>query len=155
MPAFKQPNDSATLRDKALAMRVIVACTLAFFVTSAPAFAECVTVKYRGSPPAWSPVCLDTFKCTETPQSSFVREICYDAKKSYMLIKLNETWYHYCSVDSESVAHLIKGTPIDDKEPSVGRNYNKTFRSHGSVHGPFDCRDHPVPAYPECSCKAG
>jgi hypothetical protein len=131
-------------------VRIVAACILVFFAASAPVFAECVTVKYRDTP-----VCLGTFQCAETPQSSFVREICYDAAKSYMLIKLNETWYHYCSVDPESVANLIKGTPVDDKEPSVGRNYNKKFRSHGTVRGPFDCRDHPAPAYPECSCKAG
>jgi hypothetical protein len=125
-------------------MRIVAACILAFFAAIAPAFAECVTVKYRDTP-----VCLDTFKCTETPQSSFVREICYDAAKSYMLIKLNETWYHYCSVDPDAVGNLIKGTPIDDKEPSVGRYYNYTFRSHGSERGQVDCRDHPAPGYPD------
>lgn len=127
-------------RVRASAVRIIAACLLAFFATSAPAFDECVTVKYRDTP-----VCLDTFECTKTPQSSFVREVCYDAAKSYMLIKLNETWYHYCSVDPASVANLLKGSPIDNEEPSVGRNYNKNFRSHGQAHGPFDCRDHPVP----------
>jgi hypothetical protein len=131
-------------------VRIVAACVLAFFAASAPAFAECVTVKYRDTA-----VCLDTFKCTETPQSSFVREICYDAAKTYMLIKLNETWYHYCSVDPASIKNLIEGTPIDDKDPSVGRNYNKNFRSHGATHGPFDCRDHPAPDYPACACKAG
>jgi hypothetical protein len=131
-------------------VRIIAACALAFFATSAPAFAECVTVKYRDTP-----VCLDTFECTETPQSSFVREICFDAAKSFILIKLKETWYQYCSVDRASVANLIKGSPVDNKEPSVGRYYNRYFRSNGSVHGPFDCRDHPAPDYPGCSCKAG
>jgi hypothetical protein len=133
---------------RGVTVRIVAACTLAFFAASAPAFAECVTVKYRGAP-----VCLDTFECTKIPQSSFVREVCYDAAKSYMLIKLNETWYHYCSVDRASVTDLIKGAPVDNK-PSVGCNYNEKFRSHGAVYGPFDCRDHPVPAYPECSCKA-
>jgi KTSC domain len=118
---------------RASAVRIIAACTLAFFAIITPAFAECVTVKYRDTP-----VCLDTFECTETPQSGFVREVCFDAAKSYMLIKLNDTWYHYCSVDRASVDHLLKG-------PSVGRNYNQDFRSHGPVHGPFDCRDHPAP----------
>ena len=131
-------------------MRIIAACILTFSVASAPAFAECVTVKYRDTP-----VCLDTFKCTETPQSSFVREICFDAAKSYMLIKLKEVWYQYCSVNPASVDDLLKGSPIDNKPPSIGRNYNENFRSHGPVHGPFDCRDHPVPDYPACSCKAG
>jgi hypothetical protein len=124
-------------------VRIIVACVLAFSATGAQAFAECVTVKYGDTP-----VCLDTFECTKTPQSSFVREICFDAAKSYMLIKLKETWYHYCLLDRASVADLLKG-------PSVGHNYNETFRSRGPVHGPFDCWDHPIPNYPECSCKTG
>ena len=33
--------------------------------------AECVTVKYRDTT-----VCLDSFACTDTPQSSFVRRVC-------------------------------------------------------------------------------
>ena len=99
------------------------------------AFTECVSIKYRDTP-----VCLDAFVCTEIHQSSFVREICYDATKSYMLIKLNETWYHYCAVDRASVDNLIHAS-------SVGRYYNNYFRSQGLVHGPFDCRDNPVPIY--------
>jgi hypothetical protein len=100
------------------------------------ASADCVTVKYRNTP-----VCLNSFTCTETPQSSFVRQICYDASKSYMLIRLNDTWYHYCAVDRGSVDNLIHAN-------SVGTYYNQSFRSHGLVHGPFDCRDRPVPDYP-------
>jgi hypothetical protein len=99
------------------------------------AAAECVTVKYRDGQ-----VCLDTFKCSETSRSSFVRAICYDASKAYMLINLNGTWYHYCSVDGASVSKLVNAE-------SIGRYYNQYFRSRGSVHGPFDCRDHPVPQY--------
>jgi hypothetical protein len=101
-----------------------------------PALAECIVVKYRDTP-----VCLQSFVCTETPQSSFVREVCFDAAKSYMLIKLNDTWYHYCAVDRVSVENLLKADP-------VGTYYNQAFRSRGPVHGPFDCRDHPVPDYP-------
>jgi KTSC domain-containing protein len=95
-----------------------------------PAFAECVTtIKYRDTP-----VCLDTFACIETPQSRFVREICYDAAKSYMLIKLNDTWYHYCAVDRASVYYLIHAG-------SIWTYYNWNFRSNGPSHGPFDCTD--------------
>ena len=97
--------------------------------------APCVPIKYRDTP-----VCLDSFVCTETPQSSFVRQICYDAAKSYMLIKLNDTWYHYCAVERTSVDNLVHAS-------SVGTYYNQHFRSQGLVHGPFDCRDHPVPDY--------
>jgi hypothetical protein len=102
---------------------------------SGSGLADCVTIKYRDTQ-----VCLNTFTCTETLQSSFVREICYDATKSYMLIKLNETWYHYCAVDRVSVDNLIHAS-------SVGTYFNQNFRSQGPVHGPFDCRDRPVPDY--------
>src|ERR1700730_14412253 len=92
-----------------LAAHVLGAVLLTILgVGSSPASADCVTVKYRDTP-----VCLNTFACTETPQSSFVRTICYDAAKSYMLIKLNDTWYHYCAVDSTSVGNLVHA-------PSVG-----------------------------------
>jgi len=97
-----------------------------------PVLAECVAVKYRDTL-----VCLDTFVCTETPQDSVVREVCFDAAKYYMLIKLDKTWYHYCSVDHASVGNLIKA-------PSIYNYYKQHFRSHGSVHGPIDCRGHPV-----------
>jgi hypothetical protein len=70
-----------------------------------------------------------------------VRNICYDAANSYMLIKLNDTWYHYCAVDRTSVDNLVHAT-------SVGSYYNQRFRSQGPVHGPFDCRDHFIPDYP-------
>jgi KTSC domain len=102
---------------------------------SGSALAECITIKYRDTP-----VCLNTFTCTETPQSSFVREICYDATKSYMLVKLNETWYHYCSVDPASVDNLVHAA-------SVGSYFNNNLRSRGQIHGPFDCRDHAPPSY--------
>jgi len=114
---------------------VLLLVPMLFAADNAFAFAQCVTVKYRGTP-----VCLDTFACTETPQSSFVREICYDAAKSYMLIKLNETWYHYCAVDRTSIENLVHAS-------SVGTYYNQRFRSQGPIHGSFDCRDHPAPDY--------
>jgi hypothetical protein len=113
-----------------------IAIVLLAQLASSQALAECVPVKYRETP-----VCLDSFVCTETPQSSFVRSVCFDAAKFYMLIKLNDTWYHYCAVDRVSVENLLKAN-------SVGTYYNQAFRSHGPVHGPFDCRDHPAPDYP-------
>jgi len=109
--------------------------TIIVTLTYQNAAAECVTVKYRETP-----VCIDKFACVDTPRSSFVRSVCYDEVKSYMLIKLRDTWYHYCSVDAASVKNLVSAD-------SVGRYYNGHFRSRGATHGPFDCRDHPVPSY--------
>ena len=71
-----------------------------------------------------------------TPNSSFVRQVCYDPPKRFMAIKLKETWYPYCEVDAASVQALLSAT-------SIGAHYNQYFRSKmDGTHGPFDCRDH-------------
>ena len=90
--------------------------------------AETVCVKYGA--------CLDLapFHCTATPQSSFVRRVCYDAANAYMVIQLKAVWYHYCGIDPTTVEELLTAD-------SVGRVYN------GSVKGNFDCRLTPPPRY--------
>jgi hypothetical protein len=93
----------------------------------ATASAETVDVKYRG------PVDLKPLACADT-QSSFVNRVCYDSANSYMLIQLQQTWYHYCSIDNGMVEALKSAT-------SVGRYYNS------NIKGRFDCRTKPVPAY--------
>jgi len=92
------------------------------------ATAETVEVKYRG------PVDLKPFACSDNIRSSFVNRICYDKSKSYMLIKLQATWYHYCAIDDGTVTALKSAE-------SVGRYYNN------NIKGRFDCRTNPVPLY--------
>ncbi len=58
---------------------------------------ETVDVKYRGS------VELSPFACSTVDRSSFIRRVCYDAAHSYMIVKLKETYYHYCDIDSTTV----------------------------------------------------
>lgn len=72
------------------------------------------------------------------------------ATKSYLVIKLNDVWYHYCEVDNASFKNITTAN-------SVGSYYNQNFPLHGAVHGPFDCRDHPVPTFPGASgrCHSG
>src|SRR5262245_55866849 len=97
-----------------------------------------VCVKYGPCP-------LDTssFSCTDTPRSSFIRRVCYDAPKSFMIIKLNEVWYPYCQIDGATVQQLLTAE-------SAGTFYNANIRSRrDGTHGPFDCRDHPMPEYPQ------
>jgi KTSC domain len=98
----------------------------------ATANAETVDVKYRG------PIDLKSFTCTNTV-SSFVNRVCYDKEKSYMLILLKNSWYHYCEIDAETVAALISAE-------SVGRFFNANIKSTGK-DGPFDCRTHKIPTY--------
>ena len=67
---------------------------------------------------------------------------CYDAPKHFMVIKIKETWYPYCAIDGATVQALITAA-------SVGTFYNQVIRSRpDGSHGPFDCRDHPIPIYP-------
>ena len=89
-----------------LALRLVPIMLFVFAADSAFTFAPCVTVKYRDRL-----ICLDAFVCNVAPQSSFVRDICYDATQSYMLIRLNETWYHLCAVDHPSVDNLMCSLP--------------------------------------------
>jgi hypothetical protein len=74
--------------------------------------------------------------------SSFVKRICYDQSNQFMVIKLKETWYPDCAIDVATVQALIAAA-------SVGTFYNQVIRSRpDGAHGPFDCRDHPIPNYP-------
>ena len=91
--------------------------------------AETVDVKYRGT------VDLAPFKCTWIDRSSFIRRVCYDAANSYMVVKLNETYYHYCDIDGATVDAF-------NAADSMGRFYN------ASIKGYFDCRTGHVPTYP-------
>jgi hypothetical protein len=107
--------------------RITIVFALAVIGTESGAQADEVYVKYRG----W--VDLAPFECRET-QSSFAHRVCYDAREQYMLIKLHETYYHYCEIDPGTVKMLIEAD-------SKGRFYNAVIK------GQFDCRTRRVPTY--------
>ena len=89
---------------------------------------ETVIVKYRG------PVNLGPFQCEGIARSSFINEVCCDKGNKYMLIKLNDTWYHYCGIDDDTVTELLNAS-------SMGHYYN------ASIKRSFDCRVGHVPQY--------
>ncbi|MCF6112210.1 KTSC domain-containing protein [Mesorhizobium muleiense] len=93
--------------------------------------AETVDVKYRG------PVDLDKFECTGELDSSVVKRVCYNAEHSYMLIRLKQTWYHYCELDQGTVSALLAAE-------SKGRFYNASIKDAGTG-GKFSCGDKAVP----------
>lgn len=62
--------------------------------------AEAVDVKYRGK------IDLAPFACTDTPRSSFIGRVCYDQTSQYMVIKLQDTYYHYCRTASCNIQQL-------------------------------------------------
>jgi len=103
---------------------ILVAATLLSF----PAWAVEVEVEGRTAVP------LDTFACTDTPRSSWIRTICYDEDARYMLMRQRDTWHQFCAIDGETVAGLIAA-------PSVGGYY------HANVEGRFDCVRDTIPEY--------
>ena len=127
------------------AMLVAVAlCCLALSLSAltaahakTPETAQIICVKYGPCP-----LDVSTFACTDTPRSSFIRRVCYDAPRSFMAIKLKETRYPYCEIDAATVQQLLSAG-------LAGTFYNENIRSRpDGAHGPFDCRDHPQPKYP-------
>lgn len=109
-------------------MKQLLATALIAHAMTAAALAETVTVKYRDTP-----VELKHFECRDTV-SSFVHQVCYDNANQYMVIKLRDTRYHYCDIDSATVAELLAAD-------SKGRYYN------ANIKGRFDCRMRRVPQY--------
>jgi hypothetical protein len=87
---------------------------------STGALAETVSVKYQG------PVDLESFTCTGIV-SSFVHRICYQPEQRYLVVLLNQVYYHYCRIPSQVVSQWLNAY-------SKGRFYN------GSIKGNFDCR---------------
>ena len=101
---------------------------LAAALLSLPVWAVEVEVENHGVVP------LDQFECTDTPRSSWIRTICYDEDKGYLLMRERDTWHPFCSVDPKTAAGFIAA-------PSVGTYY------HAEVEGRFDCGENAVPEY--------
>jgi hypothetical protein len=101
---------------------------LAALCPASSAWSEDVSVKYRGN------VNLGPFDCKDVTRSSFIKRVCFDKAKSYMLIRLKDTYYHYCNIPQSTVTALM----VAD---SMGRFFNS------EVKGNYDCRVNPPPKY--------
>src|SRR5258708_9877280 len=111
-------------------MRSIFAVGIIAALSAHPSLAEAesVYVQYRGE------VDLKSFNCNEVSRSSFINRVCYDQRSAYMLISLNNKFYHYCEIDAGTVTSLLAA-------PSMGMFYNS------DIKGRYDCRTHHVPEY--------
>ena len=76
------------------------------------------------------------FEYQDTSKSSFVDGAWYDSSNSYMIIKLNSKYYHYCGLSSSIWNNFTSAT-------SYGTYYNS------NIKGSYDCRDGVVPDYDE------
>ncbi len=94
--------------------------------------AETIWVKYRNTP-------IDTpkgdFEELKIKHSSFVKRILFDEQNSYLLVKLSDTFYHYCGISKSEVQKW-------QSAQSLGKYYNT------SIKGKYDCRLFSVPRYP-------
>ena len=90
-----------------------------------------VDIKYRDDDVNLS---NSAFEYLNTSRSSFVNGAWYDDDNQYMIIRLDDTYYHYCGLPS--------GVWEDfEKAQSFGSEYNK------EITGRYDCRDAYVPIY--------
>jgi len=78
------------------------------------------------------PIPLDRFACSSIERSSFIRRVCYDGADAYMVVQLNDTYYHYCDIDKATIDAFLGAD-------SMGRFYNAAIKSR------FDCRTGNVP----------
>ncbi len=62
-----------------------------------------------------------------------VKRVCYNADHSYMLVRLKQTWYHYCEIVQGTVSALVAAE-------SKGRFYDSRIKVSGAG-GKFGCRD--------------
>jgi KTSC domain len=89
---------------------------------------ETVDVKNRGT------VDLKQFACQDTPRSSLVNRVCYDAANRSMIVQVNAVYFQHCEVPQAMLDTFLNA-------PSMGQYYRSKIASAGS-NGSYDC-----PAY--------
>ena len=94
------------------------------------AFAKNINVKYRGT------VNVDNghFQKINLKSSSLIKDMYYDKSNKYLIVRLKNTYYHYCSIPSSASAQWTQSS-------SLGRYYNH------NIKGNYDCRVNPIPNY--------
>lgn len=130
---FKNARQFTRPMSEACMTRIILSIVVAICAVG-PLRAETVNVRYGGA------VDLSRFECREITRSSFIRRVCYLSEHKYMVINLDASYYHYCSIGTRTVNALVEAG-------SMGQFYNANIRSRGAQRGPFDCRDNPVPQF--------
>ncbi len=93
-------------------------------------YAQDINVKYRGN------VNVNNGHFIEYPlkPSSLVEQIYYDEPNQYLIVSLNGTFYHYCSIPEEVVNAWVDA-------PSLAEYYK------ANVEEKYDCQINPTPEY--------
>src|SRR5215470_2178470 len=97
------------------------AALLALLCTSAVT-TETVEVRGRGE------IDLAPFACTDTPRSTIVQRVCYDAARRHLLVNAGGTYSQYCGLPASTFEAFVVA-------PSMGR----FFRQRIATATPFAC----------------
>ena len=98
-----------------------IAAMLALLCTS-PLTTETVEVRGRGE------IDLAPYACTDTPRSTIVQRVCYDAARSHLLVNVGGTYSQYCRLPASTFDAFVVA-------PSMGQ----FFRQHIATAAPFAC----------------
>ncbi len=110
---------------------LILLILLLTIVTSCIAPENYVSIEYRDTPVN---IASSKFEYLNTDRSSFINGAWYDKKNKYMIISLNEVYYHYCGMPESVWMDFTRAE-------SFGRFYNQ------AIKGQYDCRKGHVPDY--------
>jgi hypothetical protein len=95
--------------------------------------AETVDVEHRGA------VDLAPFACQDTPRSSLVNRVCYDAATRVMIVQANAVYSQYCAVPAATLDTFLNA-------PSMGQYYRANIKGSGS-EAPYACEPHRAPKH--------
>jgi hypothetical protein len=98
-------------------------------ITSRPS-KKITYIKYRSDPVDLNSAHFEYFPTS----SSFVNGLWYDQSNQYMIILLNDTYYHYCGLPATEWKNFKNAD-------SYGTYYNQRIK------GNYDCRTGYVPSY--------
>jgi KTSC domain len=87
--------------------------------------AETVDIENRGT------VNLKPFACQDTPRSSLVNRVCYDAADRSMIVQVNAVYFQLCEVPQATLDTFLNA-------PSMGQYYKARIAGVGS-NGAYDC----------------
>jgi hypothetical protein len=105
-----------------------VAAALAVLLT-APAVTETVDVGGRGM------VDLAPFACSDTPRSSLVQRVCYDAARRYLLVNVRGSYLEHCELPAAIFNAFVVA-------PSMGQFYRQSIAAASHANAPpFKCAE--------------
>jgi KTSC domain len=88
-----------------------VAAMLALLCAS-PVTTETAEVRGRGA------IDLAPFACTDTPRSTVVQRVCYDAARRHLLVNVGGAYSEYCRLPAETFEAFVVA-------PSMGQFYRQ------------------------------